>query len=133
MTCLAGTKTIARWFGPAVLAIVLLDSQTAQATEPTDSPRMVTAPNLPSDGRDVVAARRERDPADSGDPEGGRAVRSDGPSTQAITKLERASLRHGRIRREQERASVRPRQEALVVPWHRSGAGGIGLILGVGF
>jgi hypothetical protein len=135
-----GTGTSTRWLAPAVLAIALVGSQTAQANDPAGSPDIVAAPQvqIPGDSRNLVAV--PRDPAD---PQAERALRGDhpstqgpstqGPSTQAVAKLERPSARVRRVRREEERAQPRLRQEAVAIPWHRYGGGGVGLILGIGF
>jgi hypothetical protein len=140
MTCSVGSKGFVRGgLALAVLAIAFMGPQTARATDPTDSPDIVTAPQAPIGSRDLVAVRR--DPGDPGDAQAERPLRADGASGQDAAKLERTALRNRRVRREEDRVrrdedrpQPRLRREAQAAPWHRSGGGGgIGLILGVGF
>jgi hypothetical protein len=137
MTCSVGSRTFVRGVALAVLAIALMGSQAARATDPTDSPDIVAAPQAPIDTRGLVAVQRDR--ADPGGAQAERPLRGDGAGAQDAAKAERAALRNrkagreeDRVKREEERPQPRLRREAAV-PWHRSSGGGIGLILGVGF
>jgi hypothetical protein len=129
MNCSITTKTSVRWLEPAVLAIVLMCSQIAQATEPTGSPDIVAAPHVPADLPDLFAAR-ERESADSRDPHAERVLPSDGPIPQIVAKPRRAYPRNPKVRRNEERARFR---EAATAPGRYSGRWSTGLILGVGF
>ncbi len=129
MNCSITAKTSVRWLEPAVLAIVLMCSQIAQATEPTGSPDIVAAPHVPANLPDLFAAR-ERESADSRDPHAERVLPSDGPIPQIVGKPRRAYLRNPRVRRNEERARFR---EAATAPGRYSGRWSTGLILGVGF
>jgi hypothetical protein len=122
-------KTSVRWFAPAVLAMAIICSHTAQATEPTGSPDIVAAPNAPADSRDLVAARRERDPADFREPQA-ELKRSPSSARGERNAAGRRVVRQLRVRREEERARFR---EVAAASWRYFSRSGTGLILGVGF
>jgi hypothetical protein len=126
------TVACIRWLAPALLAVAIMSSQTAQAAETTGSPDIVTAPQASSDSPGLVAALSG--PGDGGVSPAERAVRVDGPSTQVAAKLERVSLqyRRERPRHRREAAAFSWRRFAGGSAWHRFG-GGVGLVLGVGF
>jgi hypothetical protein len=130
MNCSIRTKTAVRWFAPAVLAMALICSQTAQATEPTGSLDIVTAPNAPADSRDLVAARRERDPADFREPQAELKPSRSSARGERPAAGRRLGWRNPRVRREEERTRFR---EVAAASWRYFGRSGTGLILGVGF
>jgi hypothetical protein len=130
MNCLFSRKTAVRWFAPAVFAIALICSQTAQATEPAGSPDIVTAPNAAADSRDLVAARRERDPADFREPQAELKPSRSSARGERPAAGRRLGWRNPRVRREEERARFR---EVAAASWRYFGRSGTGLILGVGF
>ena len=126
MNCSISRKTAVRWFAPAVFAIALICSQTARATESTGSPESVAALDAPADPRDLIAARRERNPTDFRDLKA--PVSSARGERHAAGR--RVGWRHPRVRREEERARLR---EVAAASWRYFGRSGTGLILGVGF
>ena len=138
MHCSLRTKTSACWIAPALLAISLMGSPPALATEPTASAEIAAAPTVPTDSREVAGAR-ERSSLPAAQPEQARPA-GDGPTVTAQdpTRLDRPVMRvrrivrrdDDRIRRDEERSQPRFRREATAVPWHRSS---VGIILGVGF
>jgi hypothetical protein len=125
MNCSIRTKTSV--LAAAVLAIALISSQTAHATELTGSPDIVVASPAPAESSDLIATRRERDAAASRDPQAERARRGDGLSTEVVASPRRAAL--PRVTK-QKTARFR---EAATPSWPYSGRWRAGLILGVGF
>ena len=138
MHCSLKTKTSSCWVAPALLAISLMGSSPALATDPTASAEIAAAPTVPTDSRELAGAR-ERSSLPASQPEQTRP--GDGPTVTAQdpARLDRPAVRVRRIarrdddrliRRDEERSQPRFRREAAAVPWHRSS---VGIILGVGF
>ena len=110
--CSIRIQTSVRWLTPALLAVTLMCSLTAQA-EPTG---VVAATPAASDSRDVQA-------------ELGLSPRSAQGEVSGYAGR-RLGWRNTRVKREEERLRFR---EAAAASWRYSGRWATGLILGVGF
>jgi hypothetical protein len=135
MHCSLRTKTC--WVAPALLAIFLMGSPPALATEPAASAEIAAASTVSTDSRELAGAReRSSLPAaqpEQARPDDGRAVTAQDPARldRPVMRVRRIVRRDDdRIRRDEERSQPRFRREAAAVPWHRSS---VGIILGVGF
>ena len=129
MNCSFSRKTAVRWFAPAVVAMAIICSHTAQANEPTGSPDVVAAPSAPVGVGELVAARRDRDPAEFREPQA-ELKRSPSSARGERNAAGRRLGRQLRVRREEERARFR---EVAAASWRYFSRSGTGLILGVGF